>query len=180
MLAAITAALTMLCGAATAQAEATVRRIHDVAGALLSLDRQMVGRLARTVIPDFMYLEYKSLYLEVKASGTAWRPSLRRDPTEAAVAGRAARVDASPHQAAATKSDLRAAVKTILRGEDVNAAKPGPRLTPAKRRQIEAAKTWRKSHAGCSLHNACMHSFVPAKGGYKSADALYECMRRHS
>ena len=66
MLAAITAALMMLCGAATAQAEATVRRIHDVAGALLSLDRQMVGRLARTVIPDFMYLEYKSLYLELR------------------------------------------------------------------------------------------------------------------
>ena len=77
---------------------------------------------------------------------------------------------------AATKSDLRAAVKTILRGEDVNAAKPGPRLTPAKRRQIEAAEAWRKSHAGCSLHNACIRSFVPAKGGYKSADALYSHM----
>ena len=80
--------------------------------------------------------------------------------------------------AAATKSDLRAAVKTILRGEDVNAAKPGPRLTPAKRRQIEAAEAWRKSHAGCSLHNACMRSFVPAKGGYKSAKNLYRVMSR--
>ena len=86
MLAAITAALMMLCGAATAQAEATVRRIHDVAGALLSLDRQMVGRLARTVIPDFMYLEYKSLYLELRPSGAAWRSRGTRDPTEAAVA----------------------------------------------------------------------------------------------
>jgi hypothetical protein len=70
--------------AATAPVEDMVRRIHDVAGGLLSLDRQMVGRLMRTVVPDILYLEYKSLYLEVKASG-------------AAVAGRAARRDASPH-----------------------------------------------------------------------------------
>ena len=90
---------------------------------------------------------------------------------------REARRDASPHQAVATKADLRAAVKTILRGEDVNAAKPGPRLTPAKRRQIEAAEAYRRSHAGCSLHNACMRSFVPAKGGYKSAKVLYEYLR---
>ena len=54
-----------------------------------------------------------------------------RGPTGAAVAGR------PPCHAAVTKSDLRAAVKTILRGEDVNAAKPGPRLTPAKRRGSE-------------------------------------------
>jgi len=75
-----------------------------------------------------------------------------------------------------TKSDLRAAVKTILRGEDVSAAKPGPRITAAKQRQIEAAEAYRKSHAGCTLHNACMRSFVPAKGGYKSAAALYSHM----
>ena len=91
---------------------------------------------------------------------------------------RTAAPPASPPPAA-TKSDLRAAVKTILRGEDVNAAKPGPRLTPAKRRQIEAAEAWRKSHAGCSLHNACMRSFVPAEGGYKNAMALYRTMKRN-
>ena len=84
MLATITAALMTLYAAATAPVEDMVRRIHDVAGGLLSLDRQMVGRLVRTVVPDILYLEYKSLYLEVKASG-------------AAVAGRAARRDASPH-----------------------------------------------------------------------------------
>ena len=84
MLAVITAALMTLYAAATAPFEDMVRRIHDVAGGLLSLDRQMVGRLMRTVVPDILYLEYKSLYLEVKASG-------------AAVAGRAARRDASPH-----------------------------------------------------------------------------------
>ena len=70
-------------------------------------------------------------------------------------------------------------MKTILRGEDVNAAKPGPRLTPAKRRQIEAAEAWRASHAGCSLHNACMRSFVPTEGGYKNAMALYRTMKRN-
>ncbi len=183
MLVAITAALTMLCGTATAQAEATVRRIHEATISLVSLDRQMVGHLASTVVPDFMYLEYRSLYLELRQPGTAWRPSRRRDPTGTAVAGRppyhSARRDGSPHQAVVTKADLRAAVKTILRGEDVNAAKPGPRLTPAKRRQIEAAEAWRKSHAGCSLHNACIRPFVPAEGGYKNAMALYRTMKRN-
>jgi hypothetical protein len=77
-----------------------------------------------------------------------------------------------------TRADLRTAVRTILRGEDVNAAKPGPRLNAAKKRQIEAAEAWRSSHAACSLHNACLRSFVPAKGGYKSADALYSHMHR--
>ena len=85
--------------------------------------------------------------------------------------------------APATKSDLRtaihAAVKTILRGEDMSAAKPGPRVTAAKRRQIEAAEACRKSHAGCTLHNACIKSFVPAKGGYKNAMALYRTMKRN-
>ena len=180
MLATISAALMMLYAAATAPVEGMVRRIHDVAGGLLSLDRQMVGRLMRTVVPDILYLEYKSLYLEVKASVVATSAA----PPGTAVAERppyhAARRDASPHHAAATKADLRAAVKTILRGEDVNAAKPGPRLTPAKKRQIEAAEAWRASHAGCSLHNACIRSFVPARGGYRSAKALYECMRRQT
>ena len=184
LIATITAALVALYSAATAQAESTIRRIHDATISLVSLDRQMTGRLVRTAVPDFMYLEDKSLYLELRPfrdfHGRV--PPIVREPVAsvAAVAGRppypAARRDASPRQKAATKADLRAAVKTILRGEDVNAAKPGPRLTPAKRRQIEAAETWRKSHAGCSLHNACMRSFVPTEGGYKSADALYAHM----
>jgi hypothetical protein len=84
---------------------------------------------------------------------------------------------AKPH---VTKSDLHAAVKTILRGEDVNAAKPGPRLTQAKRRQIAAAENYRATHRGCTLHNACLRSFVAAKGGYGSAKAMYECLRRHT
>ncbi len=93
MLAAITAALMTLYAAATAPLEDMVRRIHDVAGGLLSLDRQMVGRLMRTVVPDILYLEYKSLYLEVKASGAA----VAGRPPYHSVAGRAARRDASPH-----------------------------------------------------------------------------------
>ena len=78
-----------------------------------------------------------------------------------------------------TKSDLRAAVKTILRGEDVNAAKPGPRLTSAKRRQIAAAENYRATHRGCTLHNACIRSFQKVKGGYKNAMALYRTMKRN-
>ena len=66
MLATITAALMMFYAAATAQAEDMVRRIHDATIALVSLDRQMIGRLAYVVVPDFMYLEYRSLYLELK------------------------------------------------------------------------------------------------------------------
>ena len=71
MLAAITAALMTLYAAVTAPFEDMVRRIHDVAGGLLSLDRQMVGRVMRTVVPDILYLEYKSLYLELKPSVAA-------------------------------------------------------------------------------------------------------------
>ncbi len=204
MLATFSAALMMFYAAATAPIEATVRRIHSASLALHSLDLQMIGRLARTVVPDILYLEYKALYLELKASGAAvaGRAAMERRPYHAArrdasphhgrvallrdrrqdggsPCGRLAE-DGAPHQTVVTKADLRAAVKTILRGEDVNAAKPGPRLTPAKKRQIEAAEAWRASHAGCSLHNACIRSFVPARGGYRSAKALYECMRRQT
>ena len=71
MLATITAALMMFYAATTARAEALVHRIHNAAIALHSLDLQMIGRLARTVVPDFIYLEYKSLYLELKPSVVA-------------------------------------------------------------------------------------------------------------
>ena len=66
MIATITAALMTLYAAATAQAESIVRRIHDVAIALHSLDRQMLGNAARTAVPEFMYREYKALYLELR------------------------------------------------------------------------------------------------------------------
>ena len=57
-------------------------------------------------------------------------------------------------------------------------AKPGPRLTAAKRRQIAAAENYRATHRGCTLHNACLRSFAAAKGGYKSGKALYRVMLR--
>lgn len=79
-----------------------------------------------------------------------------------------------------TKSDLRTAVSTILRGDDMYVAKPGPRLTLAKRRQIEVAEEYRATHRGCSLYNACIRSFVPTKGGYKSAKTIYEHIRKHT
>ena len=82
MLATITAALMMFYAAATAQAEDMVRRIHDATIALVSLDRQMIGRLAYVVVPDFMYLEYRALYLELRPSGAAWRSRGTRDPAD--------------------------------------------------------------------------------------------------
>ena len=63
----------------------------------------MVGRLMRTVVPDILYLEYKSLYLELKPSVAAASAA----PPGAAVAGRppyhAARRDASPYPRADAK-----------------------------------------------------------------------------
>ena len=98
----IMGALMMFYTAATAQAEDMVRRIHDATIALVSLDRQMIGRLAYVVVPDFMYLEYRSLYLELRPfrdfNGRV--PPIVREPVAsgAAVAGRppypAARLDA--------------------------------------------------------------------------------------
>ena len=155
MLATISAALMMLYAAATAPVEGMVRRIHDVAGGLLSLDRQMVGRLMRTVVPDILYLEYKSLYLEVKASGAAvaGRPpyhSARRDasPHHGRVAllrdrrqdggspcGRLAE-DGSPHHAAVTVEDIQRAVEEMKQT-----------VRTAKREIIKDAHTARTSEA---------------------------------
>jgi hypothetical protein len=143
-----------------------------------------------TVVPEAKYRECKSVYLEAKRYNKEHgnpEKTARRDVSPHHTARRwgepsgravAARRDASPHHAAVTKADLRAAVKTIIRGEDVSASKPGPRTTPAKQWQIEAAKKWRATHAGCSLHNACIRSFVPAKGGYKSAKAMFVVLNR--
>ena len=91
---------------------------------------------------------------------------------------RLSRLNGSSSQRPATKADLRAAVKTILRGEDVNLSKPGPRLTQAKRRQIAAAEKYRKTHCGCTLHNACLRSFAALPGGYASGKSLYLAMLR--
>lgn len=91
-----------------------------------------------------------------------------------------AKLDAIDKKVQAYPKKLRMAVHTIMHGNDFSASKPGPRPTPAKQRQIEAAKAWRKNHAGCTLHNACIRSFVPAKGGYKSAKTMYVVLKRKS
>ena len=164
MLATITAALMMFYAAATAQAKDMVRRIHDATIALVSLDRQMIGRLAYVVVPDFMYLEYRSLYLELKpfrdfhgrvppivrepvASGAAVagrppHPAARRDDSPHHTARRdasphhTARRDASPHHAAVTVDDLQRAVEEVK-----------PTVRKAKREIIEDAHTARASEA---------------------------------
>ena len=179
MIVALGTALMLLCSDTTAQAKDFVNRIHDTTDSLVSIDRQMVEATC-TVVPEAKYRECKSVYLEAKRynkeHGNPEKTARRwGEPSGRAVA---ARRDASPHHAAVTKADLRAAVKTIIRGEDVFASKPGPRITPAKQRQIEAAKKWRATHAGCSLHNACIRSFVQTKGGYKNGKALYRVMLR--
>ena len=179
MIVALGTALMLLCSDTTAQAKDFVNRIHDTTDSLVSIDRQMVEATC-TVVPEAKYRECKSVYLEAKRynkeHGNPAKTARRwGEPSGRAVA---ARRDASPHHAAVTKADLRAAVKTIIRGEDVFASKPGPRITPAKQRQIEAAKKWRATHAGCSLHNACIRSFVQTKGGYKNGKALYRVMLR--
>ena len=79
----------------------------------------------------------------------------------------------------ATKSDLKAAVKTILRGVDVTVSKPRHRKNPARRQQIKAALEYQNSHAGCSLHNACVRSFVQLADGYSSAKSLYRTLLRN-
>ena len=55
---------------------------------------------------------------------------------------------------------------------------PQSRTPPCKRRQIKAAEDYRATHCGCTLHNACLRSFVFEKGGYASGESLYESMRQ--
>ena len=177
MLATISAALMMLYAAATAPVEDMVRRIHDVAGGLLSLDRQMVGRLMRTVVPDILYLEYKSLYLEVKASG-------------------AARRDASPHQAVATAEDIQRAVEEMKQTvrtakreiiKDAHTARTSEvdRRVPTgeRARQIgNVRKIVREARAAgkrMSILRACRKAWQDVKGGYPSPEALYDYCHSH-
>ena len=97
MIATITAALMSLYAAVSAQAQNTVRRIHDAAIALHMLDRQMMGGVTRTVVPEIMYREYKALYLELRAAddGGVGRSRGTRVPT--------AEVDSPSHVGSASK-----------------------------------------------------------------------------
>ena len=177
----------MLYAAATAPVEGMVRRIHDVAGGLLSLDRQMVGRVMRTVVPDILYLEYKSLYLEVKASG-------------AAVAGRppyhSARRDASPHHAAVTVEDIQRAVeemkqtvrkakREIIKDAHTARTSEADRRVPTgeRARQIgNVRKIVREARAAgkrMSILRACRKAWQAVNGGYPSPEALYDYCHSH-
>ena len=178
MIAVMATAFVMLCNAVTTKDEPLVNRIRSTSIALYALDGEIDGRSTRTVVPAVHYIEYKSVYLEAKRYNKE-----HENPTKTDATGRVPPVMGNVKKprsgaAPATKADLRAAVKTIIRGEDVFASKPGPRITPAKQRQIEAAEKWRVTHAGCSLHNACIRSFVQTKGGYKNGKALYRVMLR--
>ena len=195
MLATITAALMTLYAAATAPVGDMVRRIHDVAGGLLSLDRQMVGRLMRTVVPDILYLEYKSLYLEVKASGAAWRSRGTRDPTGAAVAGRAA-MERRPYHAAVTVEDIQRAVeemkqtvrkakREIIKDAHTARTSEADRRVPTgeRARQIgNVRKIVREARAAgkrMSILRACRKAWQDFKGGYPSPEALYDYCHSH-
>ena len=165
---------------ATAESKVFSSRVEDVQVELISLKKRLPEDSSRAQLPDVQYLEYKSVYLEAKRYTKE-----HENPTKTDATGRVPPVMGNVKKprsgaAPATKADLRAAVKTIIRGEDVFASKPGPRITPAKQRQIDAAKKWRATHAGCSLHNACIRSFVPAKGGYKNAAVLYSFFHRRA
>ena len=141
----------------------------------------------RTVVPDILYLEYKSLYLEVKASG-------------AAVAGRppyhSARRDASPHHAAATVEDIQRAVeemkqtvrtakREIIKDAHTARTSEADRRVPTgeRARQIgNVRKIVREARAAgkrMSILRACRKAWQDVKGGYPSPEALYDYCHSH-
>ena len=168
MIAVIATAFSAICvSAALPEDMVLASRCANATQSLLSLKCSLAATSSnRAVVPDPLYLEIKALYMMLKDSISAPMPCTVK------------RLTVPPSKRLATKADLRAAVKTILRGEDANLPKPGPRLTAAKRRQIAAAEKHRKTHCGCTLHNACLKSFVPEKGGYSSGKSLYRVMKR--
>ena len=91
------------------------RRIHSAAISIHSLDLQMVGRTVSTIVPDFMYLEYKSLYLELKPSVAA-RSVIAPYQTDATKCGPpgAARSVIAPYQTAATKCGPPSAARSVI------------------------------------------------------------------
>ena len=173
MIVAIAAAFLSVCtSASTPEGIVEASRLSNAAQSLMALECNALASVTRRImVPEIVYLECKALYLKSKKDASPCTGKAHR----AASAPNADRMK-SP----ATKADLRSAVKTILRGEDVNLSKPGPRLTQTKRRQMAAAEKYRKTHCGCSLRNACIKSFVPETGGYASGLSMYESMRRRT
>ena len=151
--------------------EALNRRAFSALDSVHHIEESLPATESRVAVSDHVFGELSELFFAFRhillgASAPA-RPRLSRPNGSIASS-----------QQPATKADLRAAVKTILRGEDVNLSKPGPQLTAAKRRQIATAEKYRKTHCGCTLHNACIKSFVPETGGYASEKSLYLAMLR--
>ena len=95
----------------TAESKVFSSRVEDVQAELISLKKRLPEDSSRAQLPDVQYLEYKSVYLEAKRYNKEHEnpaKTARRwgEPSGRAVA---ARRDASPHHAAVTKADLRAA-----------------------------------------------------------------------
>jgi len=186
MLATITAALMMFYAAATAQAEDMVRRIHDATIALVSLDRQMIGRLAYVVVPDFMYLEYRALYLELKPfrdfHGRV--PPIVRAPVASGAA--AATVDDLQRAVEEVKRTVRKAKREII--EDAHTARASEadnRRVPTGERSNQIAavrKLVREARASgkeMSILRACRAVWRDVNGGYPSPEALYDYCHSH-
>ena len=136
-----------------------------------SLYRKRINNSVRDIKRRFTQLNISIQHIERDMK-------MKSPPAEPATATQSPATPRRKSRSAATKADLRTAVKTILRGEDVNIPKPGPRLTAAKRRQIANAEKYKNTHCGCTLHNACVRSFVYERDGYASAESLYESFRQ--
>ena len=136
-----------------------------------SLYRKRINNSVRDIKRRFTQLNISIQHIERDMK-------IKSPPAEPATATQSPATPRRKSRSAATKADLRTAVKTILRGEDVNLPKPGPRLTAAKRRQIANAEKYKNTHCGCTLHNACVRSFVYERDGYASAESLYESFRQ--
>ena len=175
----------MFYAAATAQGEDMVRRIHDATIALVSLDRQMIGRLAYVVVPDFMYLEYRALSLELRPfrdfHGRV--PPIVREPV---ASGAAMTVDDLQRAVEEVKRTVRKAKREII--EDAHTARASEadnRRVPTGERgkQITAVrKLIRKARDGgeeMSILRACRAVWRDVNGGYTSPEALYDYCHSH-
>ena len=150
----------------------------------------MVGRLMRTVVPDFMYLEYRALYLELKPP----YHSARRDalPHHAAVTSAAALVAAPPQARASVVEGFTAADRKMLAqiyrasvyGETPTYAQ---RAGDVRRRQIAYGVTLYKPSSryvkGVSSYVAArqaVRQFEDAEGAYSSDEiaSLAKAIRR--
>ena len=151
--------------------EALKHRTSDAMCRILNIEESLPATESRIAVSDHVFGELSELFVTFRhllpGASAPTMPRLSR--LNGSIAS---------SQRPATKADLWAAVKTILRGEDVNLSKPGPHLTHAKRRQIAAAENYRKTHCGCTLHNACLRSFTAIPGGYASGKSLYRVMKR--